>query len=87
MLVVGHPRKMDNSESESMKHIRYFVAAFRKRFPGIPVELVDERFTSRMALDSMIEGGMKSSARRVKANVDKISASLILQTYLESKHS
>lgn len=87
MVVVGYPRKMDNSESDSMKYIRYFVAAFRKRFPEIPVKWMDERFTSKMAMDSMIEGGIKRSDRLVKATVDKISASLILQTYLESKHS
>lgn len=84
-LVVGHPRKLDNSDSQSMKHIRYFVDAFRKRFSHIAVEWVDERFTSKMAMDAMIEGGMKKSDRSIRGNVDKVSASIILQTFLEQK--
>ena len=87
VLVVGHPRKMDNTDSDSMKHIRHFVEAFRKRFPDIPVKWMDERFTSKMAMDSMVAGGVKKSDRQVKANVDKVSASLILQSYLEAKQS
>jgi putative Holliday junction resolvase len=86
-LVVGHPRRLDNSDSESFKHVRFFVEAFRKRFTGIHVEWVDERFTSKMAMDAMIEGGMKKSDRRVKGNVDKVSASIILQSYLEQKNN
>jgi len=87
LLVVGHPRQMDHSESESMKHIRFFVNAFKKRFPNIPVEWMDERFTSSMAMDAMIAGGMKKSDRRVKGQVDRISASLILQSYLEKRNN
>lgn len=84
-LVVGLPRKMDNTESESMKQIRYFVAAFKKRFPRIPVVWEDERFTSSLAKDALLEGGMKKSDRRVKGNIDKVSAALILQSFLERK--
>jgi putative Holliday junction resolvase len=87
LLVVGFPRQMDHSESESMKQIRFFVAAFKKRLPEIPVQYEDERFTSKMAMDAMIAGGMTKEDRRVKGNVDKVSASLILQTYLEHKNN
>lgn len=87
MLVVGHPRKMDNSESESMKHIRYFVGAFKKRFAEIQVKWVDERFTSKLAMDAMVKGGMKKSDRRVKGNIDKVSAAIILQSYLEQRNN
>lgn len=87
LLVVGHPRQMDHSDSESMKQIRFFVGAFKKRFPEIPVEWMDERFTSRLAMDAMITGGMKKSERKVKGNVDRISAALILQSFLERRNN
>ncbi|TFH26071.1 MAG: Holliday junction resolvase RuvX [Bacteroidia bacterium] len=85
LLVVGHPRQMDYSDSESLKHIRFFVQAFKKRFEKIPVEWVDERFSSKLAMDAMITGGMKKSDRRLKGNIDKVSAAIILQSYLEKK--
>jgi putative holliday junction resolvase len=87
LLVVGHPRQMDHSDSESMKQIRFFVAAFKKRFKDIPVKWMDERFTSKMAMDAMVAGGMKKADRRVKGNVDRVSASLILQSFLEKKNN
>ena len=87
LLVVGLPRQMDHSDSESMKLIRYFVGAFKKRFKEIPVEWMDERFTSKMAMDAMITGGMKKSDRKVKGNVDRISAALILQSFLEKRNN
>ena len=87
LLVVGHPRQMDNTPSESMKQIRFFVGAFKKRFKEIPVEWMDERFTSKLAMDAMVEGGMKKSDRKIKGNVDRISASLILQSFLEKKNN
>jgi putative holliday junction resolvase len=87
LLVVGLPRQMNNMPSESMKQIRYFVGAFKKRFREIPVEWMDERYTSKLAMDAMVEGGMKKSDRKIKGNVDRISASLILQSYLEKKNN
>lgn len=87
LLVVGHPKQMDYSESESMKQIRFFVGAFKKRFKEIPVELMDERFTSSLAMDALVTGGMKKSDRKVKGNVDKVSAALILQSYLEKRNN
>ena len=87
LMVVGHPKQMDYSESESMKQIRFFVGAFKKRFKEIQVEWMDERFTSKMAMDAMIAGGMKKSDRRLKGQVDKVSAALILQSYLEKRNN
>ena len=85
VLVVGLPRQMDHSDSEPLKQIRFFVQAFKKRFSKIPVEWVDERFSSKMAMDAMIAGGMKKQDRKVKGNLDKVSAAIILQSYLEKK--
>ncbi len=87
MLVVGHPKQMDNSDSGSMKQIRFFVRAFKKRFKEVPVAWVDERFTSRLAMDALVTGGMKKKERRVKGNVDKVSAAIILQSYLEQRNN
>jgi putative Holliday junction resolvase len=85
LLVVGQPWQMDHTESESMKQIRFFVQAFKKRFAGIPVKWVDERFTSKLAMDALVAGGMKKSERRAKGNLDKVSAAIILQSYLDTK--
>ncbi len=82
-LVVGEPKQMQDKPSESESYIAKFLNEFKKRYPGIKVERQDERFTSKLALRSMIEGGMKKKKRRDKALVDEISATLILQAYLE----
>lgn len=82
--VLGLPRKLNNEDTEMTSHVRKMEAQLRKLFPSIPVSLVDERFTSSIARAAMITGGMKKKERRVKGNVDKISAVLILQSYLES---
>lgn len=87
IMVVGHPTKTDGSDSESMRPLRFFVQAFKKRMPTVRVEWMDERFTSKMAMDAMVAGGMKKSDRRVKGNVDKISASLILQSWMEQRNN
>ena len=86
-MIVGHPTQRDGSDSESMKPLRFFIQAFRKRFPGVRVEWMDERFTSKMAMDAMVAGGMKKADRRMKGNVDKISASLILQSWMERRNN
>jgi len=83
--VVGMPVTLKNEESEIAPLVRAFVAALEKNFPGKKIALVDERFTSKMAMDAMIQGGMKKADRRNKANVDRISATIILQSYLEQK--
>lgn len=87
ILVVGHPTRTDGSDSESMRPLRFFVQAFKKRFPTMKVEWMDERFTSKMAVDAMVAGGMKKSDRREKGNIDKISASLILQSWMERRNN
>jgi putative Holliday junction resolvase len=80
--VVGEPKQMDNTPSESEVLIRPFIQVLKQAFPEIPVHRQDERFTSQMAVKSMIASGMKKKQRRNKAMVDEISATLILQAYL-----
>jgi putative Holliday junction resolvase len=82
-IVLGLPKKMNNTDSESLQYAKQFETALKRRFPDIPVVWVDERFTSHLAMDAMIRGGMKKKDRQVKGNMDKISAAIILQTYLE----
>ena len=84
-ILVGLPKQMNNEASESMKNIDPFVRSLKKRLPEIPVEFVDERFTSVLAHRTMLEAGLKKKDRQNKALVDEISATIILQTYLESK--
>ncbi len=81
--VVGEPRQMNNMPSESEAIIGPFVEVLKKTFPDIPVHRQDERFTSQMAVKSMVASGMKKKNRRDKKMVDEISATLILQGYLE----
>jgi putative Holliday junction resolvase len=84
-IIVGHPKKMNSEDSENMKRIVPFVNQLKKKLPQIPVEMVDERFTSVLAHQAMLQGGLKKKARQDKALVDEISATIILQSYLESK--
>jgi len=83
--VVGYPVKMNNEPSESVKYIDPFIRKLKKSFPGKPVHLADERFTSQMALQTMIDGGVTKKGRQDKAMVDKISASIILQSFLDKR--
>jgi putative Holliday junction resolvase len=82
-LVIGEPRRMDYTHSEVEPDIRAFIARVQERFPHLPVARQDERFTSKMAARSLVEGGMKKKKRREKALLDEVSAVLILQSYLE----
>ncbi|MCB0382362.1 MAG: Holliday junction resolvase RuvX [Psychroserpens sp.] len=82
--VVGEPKQMNNTVSESEVHILKFLEILVKEFPNIPVVRVDERFTSKMAFQTMIDSGLKKKQRQNKALVDEISATLILQSYLAS---
>ncbi|MBR6269377.1 MAG: Holliday junction resolvase RuvX [Bacteroidales bacterium] len=86
-IVVGYPVNMDGRPSEAAKDVDAFLNLLRKRFPDIPVTLEDERFTSVLAHRAMIDGGMKKSDRRDKTSVDKISAAIILQTYLDRQQN
>ncbi|MFN2313360.1 MAG: Holliday junction resolvase RuvX [Bacteroidales bacterium] len=83
-VVIGYPVTMNNMPSESVKYIDPFIARFRKLFPETPLHLADERFTSQMAMRAMIDGGVKKSGRRDKALTDRISASIILQSWLRT---
>ncbi|MBO0322029.1 Holliday junction resolvase RuvX [Muricauda sp. CAU 1633] len=80
--VVGLPKQMDNTPSESEELIQSFLKKLTGNFPAIPVERQDERFTSKMAFQSMLDSGMKKKKRQDKGLVDEISATLILQAYL-----
>lgn len=82
-IVLGEPKQMDGTASESEALIQVFLKKLEKRFPKVKVERQDERFTSKMAMQSMLTGGLKKKKRQDKALVDEISATLILQSYLE----
>lgn len=83
--VVGEPRQMDNSASESARYVEPFVRILKKEFRDIPVERMDERFTSRIASRAIRDSGLKKKDRQNKSLVDTVSAVLILQSYMESK--
>ena len=76
---------MDNTDSESAIHINAFIKILKKTFPAISVKRFDERFTSKMAFQAMIDSGLKKSERQDKALVDGVSATILLQSYLEQK--
>lgn len=83
--VIGYPVQMNNKPSESVKYINPFLKKVKKLFPEIPVHLVDERYTSKLAFQTLIDGGVKKKDRRDKSMVDKISASIILQSFLDGR--
>ena len=83
--VVGYPMNLNNTPSEGARFVDQFLNLLKKHFPEIPVTLEDERYTSSMAFQTMIDGGVKMMDRRDKSMVDKISAAIILQTYLDRK--
>ncbi len=84
-IVVGEPKNMDNSSSDASRFIEPFVKKLKKQFPEIPVDRYDERFTSKIARQAILDAGLKKKARQNKALVDSVSAVLILQNYLDSK--
>ncbi len=83
-VVIGHPLQLNGQESESMQYIQPFINRFKNVFPNMPLKQYDERFTSVMAHQAMLAGGMKKSQRQDKAVVDKIAACIILEGYLDS---
>jgi putative Holliday junction resolvase len=85
LFLVGEPKQMDNSASESEVHIANFIIKLEKTIPNIPIKRIDERFTSKMAFQTMIDSGLKKTQRKNKGLIDEISATLILQSYLYSK--
>ncbi|HCI55395.1 MAG TPA: Holliday junction resolvase RuvX [Bacteroidales bacterium] len=84
-IVVGYPKKMNNTPSEAVKYINPFLKRIRKLFPDMPVYLEDERLTSIISQKTILEGGVKKKERMDKSLADKISASLILQSFLEKR--
>ena len=85
--VVGLPRQTNGRESDNLPRVRGFVRQLRAAFPGIPVEMWDERYTSVLAQRTMLESGIGRMARRNKSLVDQISATIILQGWMEGVHS
>ena len=85
LFVVGEPRQMNNEQSESESLIQPFLKKLSKKFPQIPIHREDERFTSKMAFQTMVDSGLKKRQRRNKALVDEISATIILQSHLYRK--
>ena len=84
LFVVGEPKQMNNEPSENMRYVEAFVKHLKRVLPDIPVAYYDERFTSVMAHQAMLDGGLKKKRRQEKGLVDEISAVIILQAYLES---
>ena len=84
-IVIGDPRQPNGQPSENLARVQQFVSRWRKARPDIPIEYYDERFTSVLAHQAMLDGGLKKKARQDKALVDEISATIILEDYLRSR--
>jgi putative Holliday junction resolvase len=84
-IVIGEPKTLDNKPAELEKQIGEFINRLKKWSPNMPIIRIDERFTSSMAFQSLIDGGVKKKQRRQKELLDEVSATIILQSYLESK--
>lgn len=85
LILIGEPKQMNNQASESEVLIKPFIEKLEKTLPNIPLKRIDERFTSKMAFQTMIDGGLKKKQRRNKSLIDEISATIILQSYLYNK--
>jgi putative Holliday junction resolvase len=85
LVVVGYPKQMNNTDSESVVYVNEFVKSFKKNFPQKKYIFADERFTSKLAFRAMVDGGLKKIQRQDKAMIDKVSATIILQSYLEMR--
>ena len=83
--IVGEPKQMDGTPSQSAPQVKGFVTILIKNFPDIPIEMMDERFTSKMASATIAQSGLKKSDRQNKALIDTVSATIILQSYMEKK--
>ena len=84
-VIIGLPRQMNNEASENLLRVQQFAGRLQNLYPALPIEFFDERFTSKMAQQAMIDGGLKKKDRQNKALVDEISATIILQGYMESR--
>lgn len=85
LILIGDPRNMDESDTHATPLVRRLIPELSKNFPAIPIKTVDERLTSRMAKQAMIDMGMKKKDRRIKGNVDQIAAAIMLQEYLDGR--
>lgn len=86
LIVIGEPRQLDGSPSENLARVQQFVNRWRKTVPSIPIEYYDERFTSTLAHRAMLDGGLRKKERQNKALVDEISATILLEDYMRSRH-
>jgi len=86
-IVIGDPKRLNNEPSQAAAGANQLTAKIQKQFPDLKVDRMDERFTSKMAFSAMIEGGLKKKARADKAMIDKVSATIILQSYMEQMNS
>lgn len=85
IFIVGEPKQMDGTPSQSAPQVKGFVTILKKNFPDIPITMMDERFTSKMASATIAQSGLKKSDRQNKALIDTVSATIILQSYMEKK--
>jgi putative Holliday junction resolvase len=86
-IVLGEPKRLDNTDTHITENVRLLHEALTAKFPELTIVLMDERFTSKMAVQAMIDGGVKKKDRQVKGNIDKVSAAIVLQSYLSAnKH-
>lgn len=85
MFLIGQAKHLDNTPSDSMRYIEPFVDKLAKVFPNIPIARIDERFTSKLAFRAMIDGGLKKKQRQNKALIDQLSATIMLQDYLQGE--
>ncbi len=85
LVLVGYPRQMNNQPSEAIRYINPFLKKFQITYPQMPLRLMDERFSSKMAFQTMIDAGVKKKDRQNKGTIDGVSATIILQSYLEEK--
>ena len=85
LVLVGYPKQLNNQPSEAIRYINPFLRKFQQIYPEMPLELMDERFTSKIAFQTMIDAGVKKKDRQNKETIDGVSATIILQSYLEGK--
>jgi conserved hypothetical protein TIGR00250 len=85
LIIIGLPKDLHNRDTDATQPVKNFIALFEKQFPHIPIKTVDERFSSKIAFQSMIDSGMKKKDRRNKATIDEVSATVLLQCYMESR--
>lgn len=85
IVVLGEPKRLNMQDSHSSENVRLLKEALDKEFPGVKVELMDERFTSKMAMQSLVDGGVSKKKRRNKELIDEVSATIILQSYMSSQ--